>query len=128
MSKQYDINFYMSRPGRITLLAYEIGIDDAGYGFTATHNEPADVYDLYTDSLEDREAIGYLLESPYWYAIDSGEYSHIEVSLTDSPIDVINDYWQHLDEWRDTGELTDAPEPLKSWIASLPDYEPEVNA
>ena len=104
----YDVNVYILTEGIIDLHAYPLQIV-----FDPITNQPyfegdyrekvQQTFPLYADNPAHKEAIDFLIPNP-------------------------DDRYEEYDEWTSNHELLDSncPEPLYSWLKSLPEYEVKI--
>jgi hypothetical protein len=106
----YDLNIYCL-DGTVTLYAYPLEwskqFDAIGMPlyYVPDYNETSKI-SLFMNRSEHREAIAYVLDSEEWHEN--------------------KDYWQEYDAWDCVTSYHNPPEPIKSWLKSLPAYHVQL--
>ena len=121
----YDINTYVF-DGIVKLIPYELYLYKGELWLDASAEVSPYYLELEMSNPAHRDAIAFALDSEEWHDANSGIYvgaiRHPE--MDDQAF--IARYWDELDEWHSGNPFWTAPEPISSWMKTLPWYEVEV--
>ena len=121
----YDINTYVV-DGIVKLIPYELYLYKGELYLDSSAEVLPLCLELEMSNPAHRDAIVFALDSEEWHDANSGLYDgairHPE--MDDQAF--IKHYWDELDEWSSGNPFWTAPEPISSWMKTLPWYEVEV--
>jgi hypothetical protein len=121
----YDLNVYVDN-GTVFLTAHRLkwtgSVDVHGFPlYTQDYGVGEQTTHLYLNRPEHRKAICYALDNEYWDSLDE-----LNIYPKHSDLSPVASYWQDHDEWATASEWLRVPEPIKSWLKSLPVYNVEL--